>query len=176
MARAATDPYEASIQLLACLTVKVQAAANPPANIQFLPGQQAGEDLSIYQDLCCEGTAYVRVTTEYPSFQEFPAPDSLPTPCQQQAFALGYEVGIMRCSPVGDIAEIPTAEQWRQAHQQSLIDAKSIYDAICCYRGYYSMDAMVVGAWAPIGPQGGCLLGAVNLTHQISACRGGPCG
>jgi len=170
--RAATDAYEASIQLLACLTVKVQAAANPPANIQFLPGQQAGEDLSIYEDLCCEGTAYVRVTTLYPSFMAFPAPDTEPTPCSQQAFALGYEVGIMRCAPTGSISNVPTAEQWRQAHQQSMVDAKSIFDAICCYQTFYKMDAMVVGAWAPIGPQGGCLLGAVSLTHQIAGCGG----
>jgi hypothetical protein len=172
MAGAASDAYNASLQLLACLTVAVQAAANPPANIQFLPGQQAGEDLSIYRDLCCEATAYVRVTTLYPSFQEFPAPDSLATPCQQQATALGYEVGIMRCVPTGSLEEIPTAEQWRAAHEQSMIDAKSIYKAICCYQGVYNLDAMLVGAWNPIGPQGGCLLGAVSFTHQIAGCGG----
>jgi hypothetical protein len=172
--RAASDAYQASLTLLACLTIAVQAAANPPRNIQFLPGQQAGEDISIYNDLCCEGTAFIRMTTTYPSFQGFPAPDTEAIPCQQQATALNYEVGIMRCAPGGTAAFVPTAENWRSAYEQSMIDMKSLYQAACCYKGQYDMDAMLMGPWSPVGPQGGCLMGALTITHQIAGC-GGTC-
>jgi hypothetical protein len=170
--RAATNAYDASLQLLACLTVAVQAAENPPANIQFLPGQQAGEDISIYEDLCCEGTAFIRVATLYPSSQQFPAPDTEAIPCQLQGMALNYEMGIMRCSPVGDAAQVPTSAAWLAAHRQSMIDAQSLYTAACCYKGQYDLDAMLIGPWAPLGPQGGCLMGSITLTHSIIGnCR-----
>lgn len=172
MAVAATDAYEASLQMLACLQIAVQAAANPPANVQFLPGAQAGEDLSIYEDLCCQGTAFVRVSTIYPALQDFPAPDTLAIPCQQQATGLVYEVGIMRCAPVGTAQHVPTAAEWAEAHHQSMIDARSIYSAMCCYQGVFRMDAMLVGAWTPTGPQGGCLMGSAILSHQIAGCGG----
>jgi hypothetical protein len=172
MARSASDAYDASLQMLACLTIAVQAAANPPKNIQFLPGAQAGEDLSEYNDLCCEGTAFVRMTTTYPSYQDFPAPDSLAIPCQQQAIALNYEVGIMRCAPGGTIAFVAKAENWRVAYQQEMTDMKSLYTTLCCYQGQFIDDAMVMGAWNPVGPQGGCLMGVINLSHQIMGCGG----
>lgn len=172
MPGAAATAFDASAQLLACLTVAVQAAENPPKNVQFLPGNQAGEDISIYNDLCCEGTAYVRVSSMYPSFQDFPAPDSAAEPCQQQAMAVTYEVGIMRCAPVGTAAFVPTGAQWLAAHRQSMIDAQSIYKAICCFQGYYPMDAMLVGQWTPLGPLGACLLGTVAVTQQIGGCGG----
>ncbi len=172
MARSASNAYDASLQMLACLTIAVNAAANPPANIQFLPGQQAGEDISEFRDLCCEGTAYVRMATVYPSFDDFPAPDTQVIPCKQQAMALNYEVGIMRCSPTGNTAFVPTAEQWRAAYEQQMTDMKSLYSALCCYQGQFIDDGMLMGQWAPIGPQGGCLLGYVNLSHQIMGCSG----
>jgi hypothetical protein len=169
--RAASDAYDASLHLLACLTVAVQAAANPPSNIQFLPGQQAGEDISIYNDLCCEGTAYIRMATVYPSWQAFPAPDTEAIPCQEQAMAINYEMGIMRCAPGGSAAFVPTAANWQAAYQQSMIDMKSLFKAACCYAGQYELDAILMGPWNPVGPQGGCLLGAINITHQITGCE-----
>lgn len=172
MARVATDAYEASLQMLACLTIAVQAADNPPANIQFLPGAQAGEDLSEYQDLCCSGTAYVRMTPMYPSFQDFPAPDTQATPCQSQAMAITYEVGIMRCAPTGSVTQVPTAAAWAAAHHQQMIDAKSLFQTLCCYQSFYNLDAMLFGQWSPGGPSGGCLLGTITMTHQISGCGG----
>lgn len=160
------------MQMLACLQIQVEAAANPPQNVQFLPGSQAGEDLSEFRDLCCEGTAFVRVTTLYPSFQAFPAPDVDAFPCQQQAMALGYEVGIMRCAPAGTISQVPSAAEWLVAQQQQMVDAKSLFKTLCCYSGIYNMDAMLMGPWTPVGPTGACLLGSVTLTHQISGCGG----
>lgn len=169
---AATNVQDAATQLLACLTIAVQAAANPPKNVQFLPGQQAGEDLSEFRDLCCEGTAYVRITTIYPSFQQFPAPDVEPTPCMQQAMAVNYEMGIMRCAPGGTIAFVPTAANWLAAQVQQQVDAKSLFQAACCMSTFYGLDAFVIGAWNPGGPSGGCLLGTLSLTHQLSGCGG----
>jgi len=170
MAGGAIDPYNASVQLLACLTVAVQAAANPPQKIQFLPGNQAGEDISEFEDLCRCGTAYVRVSTVYPSFQDFPAPDTLAIPCQQQALGVVYEVGIMRCAPVGSVQHVPTAAEWLAAFQQQMVDMTSLMKAACCFRNFYPLDAMLIGAWTPTGPQGACLLGTINITHQITGC------
>lgn len=170
MARTASDAYDASLHLLACLMSAVESQDNPPKNIQFLPGQQAGEDISIYGDLCCEGTAFVRMATTYPSFQAFPAPDTEAIPCQDQAMALNYEMGIMRCAPGGSIEFMPTAANWQAAYEQSMIDQRSLFKAACCYAGYYDMDAILFGAWVPNGPQGGCLMGSINITHQVVGC------
>jgi len=172
VARAAIDVAGAATQLLACLTIAVEAATNPPARIQFLVGAQAGEDLSIYDDMCCEGTAYVRVANQYPSFENFPSPDVDAIPCQLQAIGAIYEMGIMRCAPVGTVQSIATPAQWAAANTQMLIDAQSMFKAACCFASTYSEDAVLVGSWVPGGPSGGCLLGTVSVTHQIAGCGG----
>lgn len=172
-----TDPiYDAAAKLLACLTVEVQGLALVPKNIGFLPGAAVLEDLSPFQDLCCEGTAYVRHASTYPSGENFPAPDTGQNPCSPLAWGVVFEMGVMRCTPSGTLNEIITMDQWNNVNTQYYIDSAALRAAVCCYKNLYASGAndngILIGQTIPVGPQGGCLIASLNVTIQVIGCGG----
>jgi hypothetical protein len=170
-----TDAYYVTgTQLLACLQVQAEAAVNPPKNFQFLPGSVATADISQYNDLCCEGTAYVRMAAQYPSGTQFPSPDTTASNCDPFSWGVIFELGIMRCSPMGDVQAIPTSAEWHDVFAQQAIDAHSMRAAICCWiSSYRSPGAGVqIGQWAPVGPEGGCMIGTLSVTLEMILCSG----
>lgn len=172
------DPiYDAGAKLLACLTVGVQALANVPANIGFLPGQEFTEDISIYNDMCCSGTAFVRHASTYPSGENFPAPDTGQSPCSPLAWGTVWEIGVMRCIPSGSAAQTISMAQWNDANSQYFIDSQALRAAACCYKTTYASgpgDAgILIGQVQPIGPQGGCLVATLSVTIQVIGCGTG---
>lgn len=163
--------YDVAAKLLACLTVQVNQLDSVPANIGFLPGAAFAEDLSIYNDLCCEGTAFVRHASTYPSGENFPAPDTGQDPCSPLAWGIVFEIGVMRCAPTGSIAFVPTMAEWSAANSQYFLDMAALRAAICCYQGQYSQgDGIVIGQASPSGPQGGCIVATLTVTIQAIGC------
>jgi hypothetical protein len=174
-----TDPtttndlvYVTGTQLLACLQIACENATegSVPKNFQFLPGETANADMSQYRDLCCEGTAYVRLASLYPAGTNWPAPDTEGSQSFCMPFALGgiWELGIMRCAPTGNARQIATSAAWNAAFAQQMIDARSMREATCCYKSTYANGAgVLMGTWTPVGPEGGCLIGtqAVNIEN-----------
>lgn len=169
------DPFfTTAAELLACLQTQAEDSPGVPANFQFLPGSVATPDISSYRDLCCEGTAYVRMAAQYPSGQNFPSPDVSASNCSPFSWAVIYELGIMRCSPVGDTQFIPTAAQWRETFVQEAIDAASLRNAICCWINAHATpgQGVQIGQWTPVGPEGGCVIGTLSVTIEFIGCAG----
>jgi hypothetical protein len=160
-------------QLLACLTVAAQAADNPPKNFGFLPGQQAIEDLSAYDDLCCDGTAYVRFSSRYPS-GNFPEPDGGQRNCDPVAWAVVWELGIMRCADPGTVNHIVTMAEWSVINTQHLTDEATLCAAVASYKSLYSSGAndagVLIGVGSPLGPAGRCIAQILSVTTQIIGC------
>lgn len=155
-------------QMLACLTIAVQAAPNPPKRITFLCGDAVVEDLGIYEDICCDGTAFVRVDTIEPS-TNFPDPDVTASPCQPQAWALRMEVGLLRCMPTGDQDAGPTVADWEAMQGQMMIDTASLFGAACCFTKYQVENQLkaFTGGWRVLGPQGGCMLTSITVIADV---------
>lgn len=159
--------------LLACLTVQVQAAANVPSRIGFLVGASAVEDLSVYDDMCCDGTAYVRFASSYPS-SNFPDPDPGTRNCDPIAWATIWEVGIMRCAPVGSINFITDMPTWALTNVQQMTDNNSLELTATTYKQIYAsgqFDAgVLVGQITPLGPAGKCVSLTMSITIQAIGC------
>jgi len=164
-------PYDVGAKLLACLTVKAQALVAVPKNIGFLPGSAVAEDLSVYNDLCCEGTAYVRHASTYPAGMNFPAPDTGENNCSPFAWGTMWELGFMRCAPTGGVNFVPTMAQWQDCNTQYFIDSQTLLDTVCCYTQQYAAGAgVLIGAVTPLGPNGGCLIASLQVTIEAIGC------
>lgn len=157
-----------SNQMLACLVVAFDDTVDPPSNFTFLTGDAVVEDLGVYQDICCDGTAFVRVDGIDPS-TNFPDPDTAASPCQPQAWALRMEVGVLRCIPVGDINAGPTLAQWAASQAQAMADANILFGAACCFTDWQTSHSLrtLTGGWRILGPQGGCMLTSILVTADV---------
>ena len=133
-------------KLLACLTVASSApTANPPKNFGFLPGNEIVEDLSIYNDICCDGTAFVQLNSVYPAGRDWPAPDTGQNNCDPIAWGTIWTLGIMRCVAVGSAAFTPTFGDWDKANTQHLIDDASMRSAVLTYKEQFATGANDAG-------------------------------
>lgn len=150
--------------LLACLRQKLEANPNPPARFCLRVGQDVRQDVSQYEDECCDGLAYVKVNQIYPSV-DFPEPYESGIDCGTGSWAVDLEMGVFRCAPVGDENTIPTCEQWTEATTQVSYDSAAMRAAVACFRGTLEpgQDA-VVRPWLPLPSEGGCTGGTQIVT------------
>jgi len=174
--------WEWATLLLGCFCAKLQANADadPTLPMPLRCCLRAGVDIPmdvneegfVLVDRCCEGEAYVKISSIYPSSQAFPEPDSaaLNTPCQMQMLAVSLEMGTLRCLPSD-----PDCVQSSEAVRLMAADAQAAFDAVCCW--VKQMKEVNRGVkwfaqgWEMGGPEGQCLSG----TMQVFASIPGPC-
>lgn len=156
-------------QLLTCLTEAVATLAVPPRNVMLRPGTQAEFLLSTARDECCEGLAWVRLSQVYPS-AKFPQPDGAYLPCYPVQYAAVFELGIVRCAPMTDAEDIPSADEWNTVTALVLNDAAAMRRAICCWTELTTDTQYLTGLWLPINTEGGCTGGIQTITIAIGAC------
>jgi hypothetical protein len=159
-------------ELLACYDFELMKVDNPPVYVQLRAGNVVAHLLSTGQDECCEGLAWVRPATFIPSSGAFPVQDPQPLKGGVRAWAVTLELGAIRCAPVGDENNLPTAADWDAVTQDVMDDAAAMRRALCCF-----IDAdprrngrVLAGAWQPIDIQGGCVGGIMPITIQGPAC------
>lgn len=140
-----------------------------PSECCFRVGEVASMDASLFYDLCCSGLAWVRVADIFSSATDFPTPDTLTVwnGCGPQAWGVVFELGVMRCAPTGDIATIPTCDEWTELQVNVMKDAKAMRQAFCCVFGQYDPGSIALGSWAPLPTTGGCAGGTWQVTVQI---------
>lgn len=172
-----------ALALKTCLCDAVAVQENPPLNCCYRLAGDVAFDASMYQDLCCEGLAYVSFGDNWPSADSFPETDIIRQArgsCPPPSWGIEFKIGIIRCAPVGADLSMPTCEQWTAAAIQAMADAKALRTAACCFRaGYESIDPQLDGMSVVIGrqsantPQGGCVERSMLLQVQIpSVCDG----
>lgn len=161
-----------AIELLDCLNQEIQKVANPPARVGLRPGTVVDHLLSTTDDECCEGLAWVRPVTFFPSSGTFPAQDEAPLPKGITGWAVTLEMGAIRCAPTPEATEIPSQDEWAAVVQAVMDDAAAMRRAICCFIDARQGRARttVAGAWQPLSVQGGCVGGVLQVTVRSPAC------
>lgn len=160
-------------ELLACYSDELQKTAVVPTYIGLRPGTVVDWLLSTVENECCEGLAWVRPVSFFPSSGIFPEQDSVPQPKGTRAWAVTLEMGAVRCAPTPDETSIPTVAQWDAVVQAMMDDAAAMRRAICCY---IELDPVrrarqvLPGLWQPLDVEGGCVGGVLTVTIQGPAC------
>ena len=150
--------------LLGCLEVALAGNPNPPARLCLRVGEEVRQDLSLTEDECCDGLAYVKINQVYPS-TTFPQILEDPTNCAIDYWAVDLEMGVFRCAPTGSLEQVATCEQWNAAASQVAYDAAAMRAAASCFRDVQAPDdELLVRPWLPVGPNGGCTGGTQIVT------------
>lgn len=128
------DPIEIVLanSLLECLQGALESRPNPPAVFCLRTGAEVQLGISIFEDECRCGTAWVRPSSFIPSL-EFPTQDEAWTPCNPEQWAIGLEMGVARCAEWGTAEELPTCTQWTDLTRQIAFDRQAMTAAACCF-------------------------------------------
>ena len=152
-------------KLLQCLRDEVQLSPSPNAVVGFRTGTTGQPLAGLTEDECCDGAAFVRVVRTYPSWG-VPAPALTSMSCAQP-HGVVFELSIWRCSPIGDISEPPVQQAWNDLHQELLNDRLTMLSAICCLQAQLDQRTIMIGEWAPVNTDGGCVGSTVTLDVDI---------
>lgn len=161
-------------ELLDCLAAEVAKVTDPPELVCLRPGSVVNFLLSTLDDECCRGLAWVRLDTFYPSSRVFPEQDATPLKegIPARAWTITLEMGVARCAPVPDADNMTPCSEWHALSEKIMDDAAAMRRAVCCF-----IDAearrrgkVLVGTYAPVDVQGGCVGGILPVTIQGPAC------
>lgn len=156
-------------ELLDCLEQEIGKVLNPPRYVQLRTGNVVDHLLSTHEDECCDGLAWVRPSSFFPSSAVFPTQDPAPVKGGTRAWAITLELGAVRCAPTPDADRIPTADEWDAVTQAVMDDAAAFRRAICCFELAHK-GRVLPGVWQPLSIQGGCVGGILPVTIQGPAC------
>lgn len=159
-------------QLLACLQVQLATlGADAPAKVELRVGQEAGPLIGPNVDECCAGLAWVRVANEYPSWDNFPAPDYTWLPCGPMAYAVVLEMGVVGCMPWStsdgtlDNIDPPSTTDWSAAFDLTMQHKTLMRKAAACCFG--ATQRRAVGEWKPLSVEAGCTGGTMEVTVSV---------
>lgn len=143
---------------------------DPPCRCGIVIGEQVAWDECCCRQqedgtVCC-GEAWVRAVSLYPS-TNFPTPDSQAPLCTSGLFAAVVELGVLRCAPSpDDQGNPPSVEDVEATARQVLVDSKAMRTAAkCCFPS--DQRDVLIGAWQPVGPEGGCVGGTLTITVRV---------
>lgn len=160
-------------QLLGCLELEVAKVPVPPKLACLRPGTEIALLLSKYRDECCEGLAWVRPVSVYPS-TEFPEQDTTAGAagnCGVIQWAVVVEVGVARCAPRPEADELVECSQWTADVHEIMHDAAAIRRAItCCFADLDIDRRFLPGIWTPLTVEGGCMGGFQQVVVAVPAC------
>lgn len=162
-----------ALDLFACYCTEIALVPQPPARCQFITGTEPELGVSLTEDVCCEGMAWVRVEAIHPTVV-FSGPQEEPFPCYPPRWTLTLELGAVRCMPIGTIDKLVTPAQALAAAKLVMNDATAMRRAIrCCFANMPSMVNRLykVGTWAPLPSQGGCGGGTLLLDIEVIGCN-----
>jgi len=171
---AVSDPVVMPLarELLACYEQELAKLEVPPLHIGLRPGTVVDFLLSTSDDECCEGLAWVRPATFFPSSGTFPTQDETAQKQGTLGWAITLELGMVSCAPTPDENSIPSDSVWDDVTQTVMDAAAAMRRAICCFIDGQQGRAQKVlpGAWQPVSVQGGCVGGVMTVTVRGPAC------
>lgn len=157
--------------LEACLTDQVRCLEKPPKVTTVRPGDRIELLIAEKRDECCEGLAWVRCVTFYPS-ADFPQPDSEASNCGPTGWAVVAELGVARCAPMSDANTFPTAQEWSDSTYAVMADSAAVRRAIALFKTLddFEDSLWLVGPWLPMTTEGGCVGGSIQVTISALPC------
>lgn len=168
------DPVAPIVEeLLACLVVRLDEVGAPVCRAFWHPGANAPWDACGESGDGAEGQAWVAVSRIYPS-DNFPAEMVDAHRCFPRGYAAEVTVGILRCAAtIDDQGHAPSAEAVTLDAIKTSRDRAIALDAIvCCFIGDDAEPGEYrMGAWTPLGPDGGCVGGTWTVTVAVDSCR-----
>ena len=174
MAALVVDPLAPIVEkALACLIVRLEEADAPVCRAFWHPGANAPWDACGETGDGAEGQAWIAVPRVYPS-DNFPSETIDAHRCFPRGYAAELTVGVLRCAATIDSAgDAPTSEQVTADALKVSRDRALALDAIvCCLIGDDADPGIYrMGAWTPLGPDGGCVGGQWTVTVAVDSCR-----
>lgn len=172
---AVSDPLVMPLarELLACYETELAKLEDPPDSIGLRPGTVVDFLMSMSDDECCSGLAWVRPDGFFPSSASFPSRDTSAQKQGTRAWAVNLEMGYVRCAPTPDGTAIPSNEEWDAVTQAVMDAAAAMRRAICCWGDTTSpsrIQRILPGQWQPIAVEGGCVGGYLPVTIMGPAC------
>lgn len=165
--RTDTFVWPAMLRLAECLCTELVAAGLPPTCLcSVLPGDAVAADY-VSED---EGMAWVRLVSGYP-YTAFPVADTAAATCLRP-LAFELEVGALWCAPVfADSRGTPPdmAAQFAATETQLAAMAAMHRAIVCCVPTERGTGAL--GAYTPVGPEGGVVGGVWSLFLAGGAVR-----
>lgn len=161
-----------ALELLDCYRQELAKLADPPMHIGLRPGAVVDFLVSRSQDECCEGLAWVRPASFYPTGLPFPSQiESVPR-TGITAWAVTLELGAVQCAPTPDENSIPSDYEWAAVTQNVMDAAAAMRRAICCFTGAAPIrrQQVIAGTWQPVDVEGGCVGGILPVTIQGPNC------
>jgi hypothetical protein len=159
--------------LLGCLTERLAVYDVPVCRSFWHPGATAPWDACGTVDGGAEGQAWVAVQRVYPT-DRFPAQVAEAHRCVPSGYGAEVVVGILRCAAtVDDSGRAPTGDRVTVDAVKVSRDRQIILETIvCCLFGDDpDPGGFRLGAWEPLGPNGGCVGGQWRLDVALPACR-----
>lgn len=160
-------------KLLACLCDQLATQPQPPLNCCLRVGDVVYADFNQYQDQCCQGLAYVRISRIYPT-NEFPAQLEVWTPCADVQFAAELEMGVFRCEPQQKGIDMPSCEEWTDTATLVANDWRAMVAATCCLDEQLRLESpgtpVLSGVWQPLNSGGGCTGGMLPILVGVMNC------
>lgn len=160
-------------ELLACYEAELAKMEDPPGSVGLRPGTVVGFLMSMADDECCSGLAWVRPDAFYPSSAAFPNQDTVAQKQGTRAWAVTLELGYVRCAPTPDASSIPSNDEWREVTQGVMDAAAAMRRAICCFidaQPTLRAQRVLPGQWQPVPVDGGCVGGFLPVTILGPAC------
>lgn len=156
-------------KLLACFDDEISKVPAPPRTVSLRIGTQVELLIALGRDECCEGVAWVRVVSIFPS-ANFPEPDITYSRCGPVQWAATFELGAARCAPVSAENTIPSGETWTAVAHAVQDDAAAMRRALCCFADQTSKVMYLPGQWTSLPVEGGCAGGVMTVTIAIGDC------
>lgn len=175
MSLANTDPldlaFREAARLLTCLEERLEFYA-PTCRTFVAPGGPPAWDACGLVEDGSEGQAWVQLAQVFPS-DSFPTQQTGPMRCPPSGYAAQLAVGVLRCAAIVDSEGRPPSSAALNADARKVArDRALVNEAIrCCYLEDADPGTYTLGAWTPLGPQGGCVGGSTQLTIALAACR-----
>lgn len=165
-------------RLVACLCASLEATdAGGTCQCCLRPGTAPPP-----ADACCgcedsEGQASVQITDVYPvvagKFPQRGAAGTLAS-CESYEWAAELTITVYRCVSVADEHGFPSCAELTADAVKIADDAQAIRRALLCCdwrtpEGDIDPAQIMLGAWRPISPQGGCAGGQQTVTVLVGA-------
>lgn len=145
-------------------------AADASIALDPTPGRTiyAAPGMSVAHDDCCDGQVWARLVSIGPLPNADPAKRPGMHPCAMPHFLATIELGVIRCAAVmGNNGKAPSPRQITQDGQQGIADMATLLGVLRC-----TPDLRSLGAWTPVGPEGGCHGGYWTVTKLLTNCIG----
>jgi len=129
--------------------------------VPFNPDEDEEDSAACEENPCSQ--MWVRVSSIQPR-----TVDSFGGDGCSMTLRLDLEVGVVRCFPIMEEGEAPTATQVLEAHAQSMQDMSAVMcAALSCEAIEDRADGLEIGTWSPMGPTGGEYGGIWTFTLEI---------